>query len=407
MNIKKIINLKIRNKLITKFKPFSYYKINFTDLWGNWIIGNGDKSINVKIVNPDFYLMLFSSGSNGIANAYIRGFWECDDLYELFRGFVKNIKLIDTFETGSLKFGILKNRLVHFFSSNSKLGSKKNIQAHYDLGNDFFKLFLDDTMTYSSAIFESRNSSLKEASINKLDLICKKLNLNETDHVLEIGGGWGSFAIHAAQNYGCEVTTTTISEEQYRYMNQRFSKLNLNKKINLLNKDYRSLSGNYDKIVSIEMIEAVGDKFLGTFFSTCSKLLKSKGQMLLQSITMPDDRYPQYLKNTDFIQTYIFPGSCIPSLAAIKNSLKNHTNFTIYDIEDIAPHYSKTLLYWLQNFNKNESQIRKLGYDENFCRLWRYYLSYCAAGFQERYLGDLQILIDKRGSQKSLNLEKA
>ena len=407
MNIKKIINLKIRNKLITKFKPFSYYKINFTDLWGNWIIGNGDKSINVKIINPDFYLMLFSSGSNGIANAYIRGFWECDDLYELFRGFVKNIKLIDTFETGSLKFGILKNRLVHFFSSNSKLGSKKNIQAHYDLGNDFFKLFLDDTMTYSSAIFESRNSSLKEASINKLDLICKKLNLNETDHVLEIGGGWGSFAIHAAQNYGCEVTTTTISEEQYQYMNQRFSKLNLNKKINLLNKDYRSLSGNYDKIVSIEMIEAVGDKFLGTFFSTCSKLLKSKGQMLLQSITMPDDRYPQYLKNTDFIQTYIFPGSCIPSLAAIKNSLKKHTNFTIYDIEDIAPHYSKTLLYWLQNFNKNESQIRKLGYDENFCRLWKYYLSYCAAGFQERYLGDLQILIDKRGSQKSLNLEKA
>tara|TARA_B100001250_G_scaffold407642_1_gene428750 strand:+ start:15648 stop:16853 length:1206 start_codon:yes stop_codon:yes gene_type:complete len=395
MNIKKIINLKIRNKLITKFKPFSYYKINFTDLWGNWIIGNGDKSINVKIVNPDFYLMLFSSGSNGIANAYIRGFWECDDLYELFRGFVKNIKLIDTFETGSLKFGILKNRLVHFFSSNSKLGSKKNIQAHYDLGNDFFKLFLDDTMTYSSAIFESRNSSLKEASINKLDLICKKLNLNETDHVLEIGGGWGSFAIHAAQNYGCEVTTTTISEEQYRYMNQRFSKLNLNKKINLLNKDYRSLSGNYDKIVSIEMIEAVGDKFLGTFFSTCSKLLKSKGQMLLQSITMPDDRYPQYLKNTDFIQTYIFPGSCIPSLAAIKNSLKKHTNFTIYDIEDIAPHYSKTLLYWLQNFNKNESQIRKLGYDENFCRLWKYYLSYCAAGFQERYLGDLQILMNK------------
>ena len=395
MNIKKIINLKIRNKLITKFKPFSYYKINFTDLWGNWIIGNGDKSINVKIVNPDFYLMLFSSGSNGIANAYIRGFWECDDLYELFRGFVKNIKLIDTFETGYLKFGILKNRLVHFFSSNSKLGSKKNIQAHYDLGNDFFKLFLDDTMTYSSAIFESRNSSLKEASINKLDLICKKLNLNETDHVLEIGGGWGSFAIHAAQNYGCEVTTTTISEEQYRYMNQRFSKLNLNKKINLLNKDYRSLSGNYDKIVSIEMIEAVGDKFLGTFFSTCSKLLKSKGQMLLQSITMPDDRYSQYLKNTDFIQTYIFPGSCIPSLAAIKNSLKKHTNFTIYDIEDIAPHYSKTLLYWLQNFNKNESQIRKLGYDENFCRLWKYYLSYCAAGFQERYLGDLQILMNK------------
>ena len=395
MNIKKIINLKIRNKLITKFKPFSYYKINFTDLWGNWIIGNGDKSINVKIINPDFYLMLFSSGSNGIANAYIRGFWECDDLYELFRGFVKNIKLIDTFETGYLKFGILKNRLVHFFSSNSKLGSKKNIQAHYDLGNDFFKLFLDDTMTYSSAIFESRNSSLKEASINKLDLICKKLNLNETDHVLEIGGGWGSFAIHAAQNYGCEVTTTTISEEQYQYMNQRFSKLNLNKKINLLNKDYRSLSGNYDKIVSIEMIEAVGDKFLGTFFSTCSKLLKSKGQMLLQSITMPDDRYPQYLKNTDFIQTYIFPGSCIPSLAAIKNSLKKHTNFTIYDIEDIAPHYSKTLLYWLQNFNKNESQIRKLGYDENFCRLWKYYLSYCAAGFQERYLGDLQILMNK------------
>ena len=395
MNIKNPFNLAIRNKLINKLNTFSSYKINFTDNWGTWTIGEGDKIINIKILNSDFYLMLFSGGSNGIANAYIKGYWECDDLHELFRAFVKNIELLDSLETGYLKFHVLKNRFMYLLSSNSRSGSKKNIHAHYDLGNDFFKLFLDETMTYSSAIFKSENSSLKDASINKLDHICKKLNLNETHHILEIGGGWGSFAIYAAQNYGCEVTTTTISQEQFQYMKKKFLDLGLSDKIHLLNEDYRNLSGRYDKIVSIEMIEAVGDRFLGTFFSVCSKLLIPGGQMCLQSITMPDDRYPKYLENTDFIQTYIFPGSCVPSLAAMKNALSRYTNLTVRHIENIAPHYSKTLLYWLNNFNRNESLIKKLGYDESFCRLWRYYLCYCAAGFQEHYLGDLQILLNK------------
>lgn len=395
MNIKNPFNLSIRNKLINKLNKFSSYKINFTDNWGIWTIGEGDKIINVKILNSDFYLMLFSGGSNGIANAYIKGYWECDDLHELFRAFVKNIELLDSLETGYLKFDVLKNRFMYLLSSNSRSGSKKNIHAHYDLGNDFFKLFLDETMTYSSAIFESENSSLKDASINKLDHICKKLNLNETHHILEIGGGWGSFAAHAAQNYGCEVTTTTISQEQFQYMKKKFLDIGLSDKIHLLNEDYRNLSGRYDKIVSIEMIEAVGDQFLGTFFSVCSKLLIPGGQMCLQSITMPDDRYPKYLENTDFIQTYIFPGSCVPSLAAMKSALSRYTNLTVRHIENIAPHYSKTLLYWLNNFNRNESLIKKLGYDESFCRLWRYYLCYCAAGFQEHYLGDLQILLNK------------
>ena len=395
MNIKNPFNLAIRNKLINKLNTFSSYKINFTDNWGIWTIGEGDKIINVKILNSDFYLMLFSGGSNGIANAYIKGYWECDDLHELFRAFVKNIELLDSLETGYLKFDVLKNRFMYLLSSNSRSGSKKNIHAHYDLGNDFFKLFLDETMTYSSAIFKSENSSLKDASINKLDHICKKLNLNETHHILEIGGGWGSFAIYAAQNYGCEVTTTTISQEQFQYMKKKFLDIGLSDKIHLLNEDYRNLSGRYDKIVSIEMIEAVGDQFLGTFFSVCSKLLIPGGQMCLQSITMPDDRYPKYLENTDFIQTYIFPGSCVPSLAAMKSALSRYTNLTVRHIENIAPHYSKTLLYWLNNFNRNESLIKKLGYDESFCRLWRYYLCYCAASFQEHYLGDLQILLNK------------
>ena len=395
MNIKNPFNLAIRNKLINKLNTFSSYKINFTDNWGTWTIGEGDKIINIKILNSDFYLMLFSGGSNGIANAYIKGYWECDDLHELFRAFVKNIELLDSLETGYLKFHVLKNRFMYLLSSNSRSGSKKNIHAHYDLGNDFFKLFLDETMTYSSAIFKSENSSLKDASINKLDHICKKLNLNETHHILEIGGGWGSFAIYAAQNYGCEVTTTTISQEQFQYMKKKFLDLGLSDKIHLLNEDYRNLSGRYDKIVSIEMIEAVGDRFLGTFFSVCSKLLIPGGQMCLQSITMPDDRYPKYLENTDFIQTYIFPGSCVPSLAAMKSALSRYTNLTVRHIENIAPHYSKTLLYWLNNFNRNESLIKKLGYDESFCRLWRYYLCYCAASFQEHYLGDLQILLNK------------
>ena len=398
MNIKKYINSIIRKKLIKKLNKFSTYKIIFTDELGVWTIGEGNKIINVKILNPDFYLMIFSGGSNGIANAYTKGYWECDKLYELFRAFVRNIELLDSLESGYLKFDILKNRLIYILSSNSKSGSKKNIHAHYDLGNNFFKLFLDDTMTYSSAIFESENSSLQDASINKLDIICKKINLNESHHILEIGGGWGSFAIYAAENYGCEVTTTTISQQQFEYMEKKFSDLGLRKRIHLLNEDYRNLSGCYDKIVSIEMIEAVGDQFLGVFFSMCSKLLAPGGQMLLQSITMPDERYPKYLKNTDFIQTYIFPGSCVPSLAAIKNALSRNTNLTIGHTENIALHYSKTLLYWLNNFNKNELRIKELGYDESFLRLWRYYLYYCAAGFQEQYLGDLQILLNKKNT---------
>jgi cyclopropane-fatty-acyl-phospholipid synthase len=278
---------------------------------------------------------------------------------------------------------------------NTLSGSRDNIVAHYDLGNDFYKLFLDETLTYSCGIFEKKTSSLKQASLAKYRRICEKLQLSPDDHVVEIGTGWGGFALFAAQNYGCRVTTTTISKEQYQLANQRFQSAGLADKITLLFRDYRKLSGHFDKLVSIEMIEAVGHQFLDAFFAACSRLLREDGMMLLQAITIRDQVFEQHKRSVDFIKRYIFPGSCIPSITAMSDAIAGSSDLKLFHLEDITPHYTRTLRTWRERFFSNIDKVRAMNFPETFIRMWEYYLCYCEGGFAERYIGDVQMLLTK------------
>jgi cyclopropane-fatty-acyl-phospholipid synthase len=297
-------------------------------------------------------------------------------------------------------------RLFHWANRNSKHGSARNIAAHYDLGNELYQLMLDDTMAYSCAIFPRPDASLEEGSSAKFEAACRKLDLKPGDHVLEIGTGWGGFAIHAAQRYGCRVTTTTISREQHAYAVRKIAGLGLADRITVLLKDYRELdtefSGLYDKLVSIEMVEAVGANFLDGYFRHCASLLKPEGAMLLQAITIRDQFYAQALKSVDYIQRYVFPGSFIPSIAALSASMARATDFKIFHLEDIGPHYARTLRLWRERFFANLARVRELGYSDNFVRLWEYYLCYCEGGFMERQLGTVQMLLTRPGFRGAL-----
>ena len=279
------------------------------------------------------------------------------------------------------------------------MGSKTNIMAHYDLSNDFYKLWLDPTMTYSSGIFPSNSSSMYEASIEKLDRICRKLKLSECDHVLEIGTGWGSFAIHAVKKYGCKVTTTTISDNQFQYASELISKEKLGDKISLLRKDYRELKGSFDKVVSIEMIEAVGAEYVPGFFEKASSLLKKNGLMILQGITYNDPDFNAYKNSVDFIRKYIFPGSCLVAMPQILQAIKEKTDMVMIDSEDITHHYAKTLKIWREDFQKALPQVKDLGFSERFTRIWNFYFVYCEAGFHENLIGDFQLVFAKPGSK--------
>lgn len=372
--------------------------IEIQDPIGTWYAGHGDKAdIIISVKNLDFYNEVMFSGSKGAAAAYRDGLWTSSDLVKLLRIMTRNIDLLDDFESGSAKIMNLINSLIHRTRSNSRSGSKKNIHAHYDLGNDMFKVFLDPTMTYSCGIFPDKKATLEQASIEKLDRICRKLNIGPEDHVVEIGTGWGSFAIHAANTYGCNVTTTTISRDQHDLAQSRIKEAGLEDKITLLLSDYRDLNGKFDKLVSIEMIEAVGDEHLGEYFSKCASLVKQDGQLLIQAITMPDRRYAQYLKRSDFIQQFIFPGSCVPSLTAMMKYISGHTDLRVENIENIGPHYADTLNQWHENFMSNTDKVRSLGYSNEFIRLWQYYLCYCEAGFREKYLGTLHLHLSRPG----------
>jgi len=371
------------------------------DQRGEWFAGEGNQiDATITVHDLGFYQQILRSGTKGAAAAYRDGLWSCSDLTTLLRIMIRNIDRLDKFETGLAKLVNLAARLRHQLRSNTRKGSQQNIHAHYDLGNDMFELFLDPTMTYSCGIFPSETSTLEEASIEKLDSICRKLALQPSHHVVEIGSGWGSFAIHAAKNYGCKVTTTTISRDQHDLAMQRIKAAGLEDQITLLFQDYRDLDGQYDRLVSIEMIEAVGHNFLPEYFGKCASLLKDDGQMLIQAITMPDQRYQRYLQNTDFIQQFIFPGSCVPSLTAIMNSISAATDLRVENIENIGPHYARTLRSWLENFTAQHEQITALGYSQDFMRLWEYYLCYCEAGFKERYLGVLHLLMHKPAADR-------
>ena len=283
----------------------------------------------------------------------------------------------------------------HFVRKNTRRGSRKNIVAHYDLGNDFYRLFLDDTLTYSCGIFESENSSMQDASLAKYERICRKLELGAGDDVIEIGSGWGGFAIYAAQHFGCRVTTTTISDQQFKLAQQRIADSGVGDRIELVMKDYRDLKGQYSKLVSIEMIEAVGHQYLDIFLGTCGRCLKEDGMMLLQAITIADWVYDQHTRTVDFIKRYIFPGSCIPSVTAICRSASQKSDLRLSHLEDITPHYVRTLFEWRMRFFKNIDKVRRLGFPEAFIRMWEYYLCYCEGGFAERYIGDVQMLFTK------------
>jgi cyclopropane-fatty-acyl-phospholipid synthase len=352
-------------------------------------------SATLRILDPRFYLDTALGGSVAAGEAYIHGLWSCDDLTALTRIMVLNRAALSGLEGGLARLSRPLYKLYHHLHRNSRTGSARNIAAHYDLGNELYRLMLDDTMAYSCGIFESEHATLQQASQAKFDAACRKLALRPSDRLLEIGGGWGGLAIHAAQRYGCHVTTTTISKAQHEYARARIAAAGLQNRVTLLLEDYRELKGRYDKLVSIEMIEAVGADYLDGYFGRCSALLERDGAMLLQAITIQDQLYAQALRSVDYIQRFIFPGSFIPSITALAAAVCRASDLKVFHLEDIGPHYARTLAEWRRNFFAHLPQVRRLGYDDGFIRLWEFYLCYCEGGFAERQLGDVQILLTK------------
>lgn len=350
---------------------------------------------HIQIHNNDFFKKLFLHSSIGAAESYMDKDWSTPDLTKVIQLMAMNLKVINQMDQKRPWLSRLSHKLFHFFNRNSISGSKENISAHYDLSNDLFQLFLDSTMMYSSAIFESPKSTLEEASIHKLKTICEKLELTPDDHLLEIGTGWGYMAIYAAKHYGCKVTTTTLSKEQYQFAQSRIEQEGLSDKITLLLKDYRDLEGQYDKLVSIEMIEAVGHEYFDTYFSKCSSLLKEDGAMLIQAITISDQRYDEAISSVDFIQRYIFPGGCLPCSSAISDSIKRKTNLQLHDFQNMGQDYARTLELWRENFFHKIDEVKALGFDDKFIRMWEYYLCYCEGGFLENSISAAQFMFTK------------
>ncbi|WP_197356375.1 SAM-dependent methyltransferase [Aureliella helgolandensis] len=354
-------------------------------------------SASIQVHRSSFYRQVALGGSLGAAESYIRGDWDSPNLTEAMQVLAGNMEALASVERGGAMLMRPLRTATNWLHRNTRRGSRRNISSHYDLSNAFFALMLDPTMTYSSGFFDRAESTLEEASIEKYDRICRKLQLSAKDHVLEIGTGWGGFAEHAAKQYGCRVTTTTISKQQHAYAADRFRSQGLTDQVTLLNQDYRDLCGSFNKLVSIEMIEAVGERYLPEYFAKCSQLLAPDGAMCLQAITIPDHRYERYRRSVDFIQHYIFKGGFLPSMGAIANSVGRKTDFRFVHMEDIGSHYANTLQMWRERFEKNLEAVQSLGFDERFIRTWRYYLSYCEAGFRERKIGVSQLLLSKPG----------
>jgi len=355
----------------------------------------------IVVHDARFYGEIAFGGSIGAGEAYMLGYWTSEHLTNVIRLMCVNQFVMDTLEGGYQWLMKPFMKVLHYLNSNTTEGSRKNIAAHYDLGNEMFKLFLDPTMMYSSAIFTKDTQTLQAASELKLKTICDKLALKPSDHVVEIGTGWGGFAIYAATHYGCKVTTTTISQQQYALAKARIHAAGLQDRITLLLEDYRLLTGTFDKLVSIEMIEAVGYQFYDTYFAKVSRLLKPDGLACIQAITIADQRYESAKKSVDFIQRYIFPGSCIPSNTAMLKSITNTTNLRLFDLEDIGPHYATTLGMWRENFFNQIDAVRALGYSDEFIKMWDFYLCYCEGGFAERALGDVHLLLAKPNNRRA------
>jgi cyclopropane-fatty-acyl-phospholipid synthase len=378
-------------------------ELTLSDASGSTSLGRpADLQATLRVNRAQFFRQAMLGGTLSVAESYLCGDWDCDDLTSLFRIFVRNGNSANRIDSGLARLASFGHRLFHWWHANSRRGSRRNIGAHYDLGNDFFRLWLDDTLAYSSGIFPAPGASLREASVEKFDRVCRKLGLQPADEVLEIGTGWGGFAVHAAENYGCHVTTTTISREQFDVTQQRINEAGLDSRVTLLQQDYRELRGQFDKLVSIEMIEAVGYRFLDEYFRQCGRLLRPDGSLVLQAIVMPERGYRKYLNSVDFIQRYVFPGGCLPSLGAILASVGRATDLRFVHAEDFAPHYAETLRRWRQAFHQRLDDVRRLGYSDKFIRLWNYYLCYCEAAFEERHVGVLQIQFDKPEARRRI-----
>ena len=388
-----------KTMVIKQFSKLTKGQLLVNESANNYIFGSKDNdfpiSAKINVLSNEMYSEIAAKGLNGAAEAFVKGLWSSDDLTELIRIFVRNREAANQIEGGIAKLATGLFYLQHSLRRNNHKGSLRNITAHYDLSNDLFETFLDNTKMYSCAIFENENSSLEQASVNKIKRICKKLELSSKDRVLEIGTGWGGFAIFAAKHFGCKVTTTTISQKQYEYTRKKVKTLGLENKISVLKKDYRDLTGQFNKLVSIEMIEAVGHHYYHDFFRKCNQLLIPEGRMLLQSIIITDFLYEEAKQFSDFIKTYIFPGSCIPSISKLCESSAKTTDMRLFHLEDITPHYAKTLNHWRSHFMNNIQKIRDLGFSEEFIRLWNFYFCYCEGGFIERQIGAVQMLFTK------------
>ncbi|MDN5939792.1 MAG: cyclopropane-fatty-acyl-phospholipid synthase family protein [Salinisphaera sp.] len=361
--------------------------------------------IDVQVRRPRFWRQLALGGGSGVGGSYIEGDWDCDDLTGLLRLMLRNRSALGRVEAGAARAGAWLLRQWHARNRNTRAGSARNIAAHYDLGNELFRLFLDDDLQYSSAVFETPDISLEQAQRDKLDRIGRKLDLKPQHHLLEIGTGWGGLAIHMAREYGCRVTTTTLSREQLELARQRVADAGLADRVTVLCSDYRALrvdpSAAYDRLVSVEMVEAVGHQYLDTFFERCSSLLAADGLMLLQAITIEDCRYREALERVDFIKRFVFPGSFIPCVSELTGAAARASDLRLTHLEDIGPSYAQTLSHWRRRFEGNRQAVRRLGYQESFVRLWRFYLSYCEAGFHERTIGDAQMLFVKPGNRRA------
>lgn len=361
--------------------------------------GNPADEIDVKakivIQDPGTYRDIAFGGSIGGAEAYMLGKWTTPNLVDVVRLMSVNIDFLNEMDDSKSVLQRAGDKVFHLLNRNTEKQARDNISRHYDLSNDFFELFLDPEMMYSAAIFPSVDADLDEAALHKLDVICRKLELKPSDHLLEIGTGWGGLAIYAARHYGCRVTTTTISREQYDTATRRVQDEGLEGKITVLFEDYRNLSGRYDKLVSVEMIEAVGHEFYKQYFSGCAALLKDDGLMLLQAITIPDQRYQYARKSVDFIQRYIFPGGSLPSHEAIISSVRSNTDLLMVGMQEIGEDYARTLEVWRERFLAKLDEVKALGFDDYFIRMWNYYLCYCQGGFEERIIGTSQILFAK------------
>jgi len=377
---------------------------------GHLIIEDGDErhvfgaptpheSLNATIVvhDPAFYRRVVAGGINGSADAYIDGLWSCDHLTRLVTLILRNERAMFGLDGGLARIAVWADRARHWLARNTTRGSRRNIAAHYDLGNDFFAAFLDDNMMYSCALFDDPHTSLADAQHAKLELICRKLDLNAKDRVVEIGAGWGGFALHAAGRFGCRVTTTTISKRQFDLARERVRAAGLQDRVTVLFEDYRALAGQYDKLVSIEMIEAVGHQFYPAFFGACERLLKPDGLALIQAITIPDRLYAAHLRSSDVIKRFVFPGSNIPSLGALTHATAA-TDLRLVHAEDFGGHYAETLRRWRHNIVAAAPCLRAAGYNDALLRLWDFYLSYCEAGFQENYIGLSQLMWARPGA---------